>query len=804
MANQRPPEPPPTPKGPMGKDGKPEKSGGINWRVIILLSIGFGIIYFAFISNSDGDNKELDAREFADLLEKDLVLLDPLERYAAGETDKKKQLELLEKHKLSPADKLTFITEQSSFSGTFKGKRDIAEYEDRSKDPTVKPFVVEVDTFANSDFINKLQVRYNVPTVTVDSLPIKENEFETLSIKDLKKSIAKGNVIFEGDKRLELHKQKGVANSAVFYGNINVYPVKDTEPKWASFTAKVNLNELSDSDRELIANTNYKKHQESGTMKMFLVNFLPIILIILLLFFLFRSQMKNAGKGAMNFGKSKAKMLNQDKNRVTFKDVAGIHEAKEELYEVVDFLKNPKKFEMLGGNIPKGVLMVGSPGTGKTLLARAIAGEADVPFFSISGSDFVEMFVGVGASRVRDMFEQGKKNSPCIVFIDEIDAVGRHRGQGMGGGHDEREQTLNALLVEMDGFDARSGVIIIAATNRPDVLDPALLRPGRFDRQVTVNLPDVKGREQILAVHVKKIKLAKEVDLSVIAKGTPGFSGAELANLINEAALLAARSGKKEVAQPELEEARDKVRWGRERRSLALSDKEKENTAYHEAGHAILNILCEHTDPLHKVTIIPRGPALGVTMFLPEEDKFTYRQGELVDQLCVAMGGRVAEELKFGNVTNGAVGDIRQATSIARKMVCEWGMSEALGMVEYGSDENSEMFQAKGKTYSEETAQKIDEEIRTLIDSAYQRAKTLLIEHRESLEVISLALLEYETLDGEQTRDLLEKGVMDNPPVMPEPPEPPAAAPPEPVAKEEAESEEDDDGLASDIVGAPA
>mgnify|MGYP000636874875 FL=1 len=527
----------------------------------------------------------------------------------------------------------------------------------------------------------------------------------------------------------------------------------------------------------------------------------------LLLFFLFRSQMKNAGKGAMSFGKSKAKMLNQDKNRVTFKDVAGIHEAKEELYEIVDFLRDPKKFEMLGGNIPKGVLMIGSPGTGKTLLARAIAGEAEVPFFSISGSDFVEMFVGVGASRVRDMFEQGKKNSPCIIFIDEIDAVGRHRGQGMGGGHDEREQTLNALLVEMDGFDARSGVIIIAATNRPDVLDPALLRPGRFDRQVRVNLPDVTGREQILAVHAKKVKLSSEVDLGVIARGTPGFSGAELANLLNEAALLAARTGKKEIKQPELEEARDKVRWGRERRSLALSDKEKENTAYHEAGHAILNIICEHTDPLHKVTIIPRGPALGVTMFLPEEDKYTHRRAELIDQLCVAMGGRVAEELQFGNVTNGASGDIRQATSIARKMVCEWGMSDKLGMVEYGGDESGgEMFMAgKGKTYSEETAQLIDEEIRELIESAYQRAKDLLIEHRDGLQRISEALLEYETLDGEQTEDLLYKGEMSNPPHLPTPPDPPTPMPPDPVSSgDTVPTKKDDDPLDGEVVGAPA
>lgn len=793
----------------MGKDGKPEKSGGINWRVIILLICGFSIIYFAFISSGSGESKELNAREFAAELEKGTILIDPVERYAPKAKTEKEKMEILGKLKLSPQDQLTFVTEQSAFSGMFKGKRDVAVYEDRSAEPEIKPFVVVVDTFANSQFINKLQEQYNVPTVTVKETPLKENGIKTYSIKDLKREISKGNVVLDGDNKLELHKQEGAGSSAIFYGNLKVYPAKDTKPEWQSFTAKVNLNELSHSDQELIANTNYKKEQKSGTMKMFLINFLPIILIILLLFFLFRSQMKNAGKGAMNFGKSKAKMLNQDKNKVTFKDVAGIHEAKEELYEVVDFLKSPKKFEMLGGNIPKGVLMVGPPGTGKTLLARAIAGEADVPFFSISGSDFVEMFVGVGASRVRDMFEQGKKNSPCIVFIDEIDAVGRHRGHGMGGGHDEREQTLNALLVEMDGFDARSGVIIIAATNRPDVLDPALLRPGRFDRQVTVNLPDVKGREQILGVHVKKIKLAKEVDLGVIAKGTPGFSGAELANLINEAALLAARSGKKEVTQAELEEARDKVRWGRERRSLALSDKEKENTAYHEAGHAILNLLCEHTDPLHKVTIIPRGPALGVTMFLPEEDKFTYRQAELIDQLCVAMGGRVAEELQFGNVTNGAVGDIRQATSIARKMVCEWGMSETLGMVEYGGDESGEVFLArdmgKTKNYSEETAQKIDQEIRELIDSAYQRAKDLLTEHRDSLTLISEALLEYETLDGEQTRDLLEKGEMTNPPTMPEPPEPPTPVSPEPQAKEENDKgKEDDDGLAPDVVGAPA
>ncbi|MCL4107895.1 UNVERIFIED_CONTAM: hypothetical protein GTU68_001212 [Idotea baltica] len=452
-------------------------------------------------------------------------------------------------------------------------------------------------------------------------------------------------------------------------------------------------------------------------------------------------------------------MMALEKNKITFKDVAGVEEAKEEVWEIVEFLKDPKKFQRLGGHIPKGVLMVGSPGTGKTLLARAIAGEADVPFFSISGSDFVEMFVGVGASRVRDMFEQGKKNAPCLIFIDEIDAVGRHRGHGMGGGHDEREQTLNALLVEMDGFEAQEGVIIIAATNRPDVLDPALLRPGRFDRQVTVNLPDVNGREQILKVHAKKVKVADGVDLGVIARGTPGFSGAELANLINEAALLAARKGMKAITLPEFEEARDKVRWGKERRSMAISEKEKENTAYHEAGHAILLCLLENTEPLHKVTIIPRGPSLGSTMWLPEEDKLTNRVNELLDQLVVIMGGRVAEEVVFGNVTNGASGDIKQATSIARKMVCEWGMSEELGMVEYG------------RGYSEETAQKIDTEVKRLIDTAYQTATDLILENRDKLNTIAKGLLEFETLDGVHIDEIMEHGEMKNPPSAPTPPD---------------------------------
>lgn len=552
--------------------------------------------------------------------------------------------------------------------------------------------------------------------------------------------------------------------------------VKDK--KFQEFKTPINLAYVEDELKPMLEERKmeiYNFEADSNTMSAILLTFLPLFILIILLYFLFRHQMRAAGKGAMGFGKSKAKMMTMDKNKTTFKDVAGADEAKEEVWEIVEYLRDPKKFQRLGGQIPKGVLLVGSPGTGKTLLARAIAGEADVPFFSISGSDFVEMFVGVGASRVRDMFEQGKKNAPCIIFIDEIDAVGRHRGHGMGGGHDEREQTLNALLVEMDGFDTQEGVIIIAATNRPDVLDPALLRPGRFDRQVTVNLPDVKGREEILKVHAKKVKIGANVDMAIIARGTPGYSGAELANVINEAALLAARKELNAIGIPELEEARDKVRWGKERRSLAISEKEKENTAYHEAGHAILLCLLENTEPLHKVTIIPRGPSLGATMWLPEEDKFTNRKNELLDGLVVGMGGRVAEEIKFGDVTTGASGDIRMATNQARKMVCEWGMSEELGMVEYGSNQEH-LFLARDmgsstRDYSEATAQKIDAEVKALIDNAYNKARELIVAHREQLEAIALALLEYETLDGVHIHEIMEHGEMKNPPASPKPPE---------------------------------
>ena len=490
-----------------------------------------------------------------------------------------------------------------------------------------------------------------------------------------------------------------------------------------------------------------------------------------LFWFFFIRQIKIAGKGALSFGRSKARLLAKDRNKTTFKNVAGIDEAIEEVSELVEFLKDPKKFQKLGGRIPKGVLMVGPPGTGKTLLAKAIAGEADASFFSISGSDFVEMFVGVGASRVRDMFEQARRNTPCLIFIDEIDAVGRSRGHGLGGGNDEREQTLNALLVEMDGFDTQEGIIIIAATNRPDVLDPALLRPGRFDRQVVVNLPDVRGREAILKVHAKNVKLDPTADLSIIARGTPGYSGAELANLLNEAALLAARLNKKTVGMSELEEARDKVRWGRERRSLAMTDEEKKSTAWHEAGHALVNVLLEHTHPLHKVTIIPRGQSLGSTMQLPEKDILSRRKKEMLDDIAVTMAGRIAEEIVTGDISTGAAMDIQMATNMARAMVCQYGMSDKLGMVQYGSDDEYVFLgreMARTKVYSESTAREIDEEIKGIIDVGYKTAHDLIYNNREKLETIAKGLLEYETLDRSQVEEIIETGKFTPPPPKPQ------------------------------------
>ena len=545
----------------------------------------------------------------------------------------------------------------------------------------------------------------------------------------------------------------------------------------ADFHAQVFLTE--DKLQELLSTSQFDSKRPNTLLMNFFMTMFPIIAIGLLIWFIFIRQIRMAGKGALSFGKSKARLLAKEKNKTTFKDVAGIEEAKDEVSELVEFLKDPKKFQKLGGRIPKGVLMVGPPGTGKTLLAKAIAGEADAAFFSISGSDFVEMFVGVGASRVRDMFEQARKNVPCLVFIDEIDAVGRSRGHGMGGGNDEREQTLNALLVEMDGFDTTDGIIIIAATNRPDVLDPALLRPGRFDRQITVNLPDVRGREAILKVHAKNIKLDPSADLAVIARGTPGYSGAELANLLNEAALLAARTSKKAVGMAELEEARDKVRWGRERRTLAMSEEDKKSTAWHEAGHALVNVVLEHTHPLHKVTIIPRGQSLGSTMYLPKEDLLNRKRKELLDIIAMTMGGRIAEEVVSDDLSSGAAGDIQQATQMARLMVTQWGMSDKLGMISYG-DSNEYVFLgrelARHKDYSEKTSQEIDDEVKRIIDEAFRRAKEIIDSHRDKLEAIANALLEYETLDGTQVEDIVRTGRFTPPPPAAQGP-PPMGAP---------------------------
>ena len=506
-----------------------------------------------------------------------------------------------------------------------------------------------------------------------------------------------------------------------------------------------------------------KKAEQTSLLMVLLIQALPFLLIIGVAFFVLKQMQKGGGAGgAMGFGKSKAKMLTEKHGKVTFEDVAGIDEAREELQEIVEFLKDPQKFSRLGGKIPKGALLVGSPGTGKTLLARAIAGEAGVPFFTISGSDFVEMFVGVGASRVRDMFEQAKKNSPCIVFIDEIDAVGRSRGAGLGNQNDEREQTLSQLLVEMDGFEANEGVIIIAATNRPDVLDPALLRPGRFDRQVVVPHPDIEGRVKILEVHMKKVPLAPDVDARVIARGTPGFSGADLANLVNEAALLAARRGKRLVAMQEFEDAKDKVMMGTERKSMVMTEDEKKMTAYHEAGHAVVALHEEASDPIHKATIIPRGRALGMVMRLPERDSYSYHRDKMHANLSVSMGGRVAEELIFGydKVSSGASSDIQYATSLARDMVTQWGMSDAMGPLQY--EEKQEGYLGYGGTQraamSDETAKKIDSEIRKLVEGAHKRATKLLKKHDKQLHLLANAMLEFETLSGDEIKELMDTG----------------------------------------------
>ena len=505
--------------------------------------------------------------------------------------------------------------------------------------------------------------------------------------------------------------------------------------------------------------------KDNSFWQTFIVNMLLVLFLVIAIVFIMRQFQGGSGK-AMTFGKSRARLLNENQNKVTFNDIAGIDEAKEELQEVVEFLRNPKKFTRLGGRIPKGVLLMGQPGTGKTLLARGVAGEAGVPFFSISGSDFVEMFVGVGASRVRDLFEQAKKQAPCIIFIDEIDAVGRHRGSGMGGGHDEREQTLNQLLVEMDGFESNEGVILVAATNRPDVLDPALLRPGRFDRRVVVSAPDVRGREQILKIHTRRTPLAKNIDLGQIARGTPGFSGADLENLVNEAALLAARKNKERVELSDFEDAKDKVLMGAERKSAIINKKERRLTAFHEAGHALVAILLDDTDPVHKVTIVPRGRALGVTQQLPDEDRYTMTRQYAINRIAVMMGGRAAEEVVFGEITSGAGNDIQVATNLARKMVCEWGMSDVIGPLRYaGGDTNpflsGGMGGGAGAPYSEDVAQKIDAELNRIISTQYQAAIDLLKENHHLLDLMSEALLEFEVLDAEEIEMMMEDENLD-------------------------------------------
>jgi len=613
-------------------------------------------------------------------------------------------------------------------------------------------------------------------------------EIDELTYNQFLKILEEGRIVATADQPLRIVVEEGRKTETIagYYKKTGTSADADTV---AQFRTPVLLSFQGRELERLLEEKNvvYSIRPESNLLGSTLIGLLPILLFLVILYFFFRSQIKMAGKGAMNFGKSKARMLNQEKNRVTFKNVAGVEEAKDEVQELVEFLKDPKKFQKLGGRIPKGVLMVGPPGTGKTLLAKAIAGEADVPFFSMSGSDFVEMFVGVGAARVRDTFEQAKKHSPCIIFIDEIDAVGRQRGAGVGGGNDEREQTLNSLLVEMDGMEGHEGVIVIAATNRADVLDAALKRPGRFDRNVFIDLPDVVGREQILRVHARKVNLAESVDLTIVARATPGLAGADLANLLNESALIAARHRKEEITMAEIEEARDKVTFGRERRKV-MDDKDKRVVAWHEAGHALVQCLLDDgTLPVHKVTIIPRGASLGSTMFLPSKDTYNYSKSMMERQIASLMGGRIAEDITFSEITSGASGDIKQATKIARSMVCEWGMSD-LGPVALGENQDTVFLGreiTRSEAHSEQTSQKIDEAVRKIIDSQYDRAYSLITSHRTALDAIAEALMEFETIDGVHVKEIIEHGEVRSPVI----PSPSAVAYHEKIRQEQEEKE---------------
>ncbi len=621
--------------------------------------------------------------------------------------------------------------------------------------------------------LTKLQTIVNLLDQPVDNIRLSELR----SVRQYKEEMERYNTLTQDldTNESQLEKARNSVSQVIWYYNnkeLSTRALERQDPEvyghwfanakeeWDNFKYNKGLYfKAPDQPRNVALEKTFKSESHAPNYLSYILTILPIVLIVLLLYFVFSRQMKGMGGNAMSFGKSPAKMLTKGQNKVTFKDVAGIDEAKEELVEIVDFLKNPARFTTLGGRIPKGVLLIGPPGCGKTMIAKAVAGEADRPFFSIAGSDFVEMFVGVGASRIRDMFDQAKKNAPCIIFIDEIDAVGRHRGAGIGGGHDEREQTLNQLLVEMDGFDTNEGVILMAATNRPDVLDKALLRPGRFDRRVVIGLPDIKGRYEILKVHARKIKIDPTVDLLAVAKSTPGASGADLENLLNESALLAARKSRTAVTNTEVAEARDKVLYGKERRSLEIGEQEKKTTAYHEAGHAIVSLIVDHSDPVEKVTIIPRGLSLGATHFLPEKNRLSYWKKEVVDQLAVLMGGRAAEQIFVGDVSSGAQQDFAQATRLARSMVCEWGMSDNLGNVAYDDRfDNGGGYTGVSyheKSYSEETARAIDEEVRNLLDTAYKRAVDIIEQKRAQMELMAQMLMEFETLDAHDVRDII-------------------------------------------------